>query len=162
MIAVKYIRWAWYYLAEVALSAGCVLLIFLLIPEARISEFLAKTASDWISVTGQVLFPASVAVLTVYANMAAGKFGEYLHKQGREKFYLHGFTWPVAIFALTTVCLIFFKGGDEVRCEWLLWGTSFLLFWSAAAGLTMIANLLQIVRLFRKFQLLLEEIEKKK
>lgn len=161
MTVPKYARWVWYYLAEMVFSAGCAFLISILIPATRIGDFLTKTAGDWISVTGQVLFPASVAVLMVYANLAAGKFGEYLHKLEREKLYLHGFTWPVAIFALTTVCLIFFKGSDAVGGEWLLWITTYLLLWSAVAGLTMISNLLQVVRLFRKFQLLLEEVERR-
>ncbi len=157
----KYAKLTWYYSAEMVLAAMCTVLVSMLISEASVNDFLYKTVGDWISVAGQVLFPASVAVLTVYVNLSTGRFGDYLNKLGKEKFYLHGFTWPVAIFAATTLCLIFFRGIESGEvAQMLRWTTIYLLFWSGAASVVMIANLVQVVRLFRKFQLLLEEINK--
>lgn len=158
----KYAKLTWYYSAEMVLAAMCTVFIWILTSESSVNDFLHKTVGDWISVAGQVLFPASVAVLTVYVNLSTGRFGDYLNKLGKEKFYLHGFTWPVAIFAATTLCLIFFRGIESGEVAQILrWATIYLLFWSGAASVVMIANLVQVVRLFRKFQLLLEEINKK-
>lgn len=71
-------RLIWGFAVEVALGALIFLCVLFFTEEAARTKFLRDTATDWLAVSGQVLFPAAVAIWITYVNIESSSFGDYL------------------------------------------------------------------------------------
>lgn len=143
----------WGYAVELALAVGISVFVWLLWDMPIIGGFFEQTVSDWLTVTGQVLFPAGVAIWITYVNLESSEFGDYLRHAGVEKAYSAAFVLPSTIFFLTTVVLIAYKGSKAAP---LLYASVFLLSYALAMVFSLVSNITAVVRLYRQFQIALE------
>lgn len=139
--------WGW--LVELVLSVLLVLAVGWIWNAENVAAFLMATASDWLTVTGQVLFPASVAIWITYVNLASAEFGDYLRFINRERGFSAAFVFPVFVFFLSTISLIFYRG---TNAAWLLWWIVFVLAYSTALTISLVGNLTSLVRLYGAFK----------
>lgn len=148
-----YARVIWGALVEVVFGIVLSTIAFLFIDEAQRISFLKEAVSDLLAVTGQVLFPAAVAIWITYVNIESTNFGDYLRfKRAAQVFHL-GFVYPCLVFFATTVSLIVFKGTKfTIFADVIV----FLLAYCVAVFLTMVLNVATVMRLYGAFRVELE------
>lgn len=143
----------WGYAAELVLAAAITGLVLAFWDHASIDSFLAKTISDWLTVTGQVLFPAAVAIWITYVNLESSEFGDYLRHEKVEGAYSLAFRLPAIVFFSATIVLVVYRG---VTIQPLLYVAVFLLSYSLALVLSLVSNVTAVIRLYRHFKIELE------
>lgn len=149
-----YWRVIWGALVEIAFGLVWSTLAFLFLDDVQRISFLKETVSDLLSVTGQVLFPAAVAIWITYVNIESSSFGDYLRfKRAAQVFHL-GFVYPCLVFFATTVSLIVFKGTKFMIFADLV---VFLLAYCIAVFFTMVLNVATVMRLYGAFRVELEK-----
>lgn len=149
-----YARVIWGALVEIVFGVVLSTIAFLFVDEPQRISFLKETASDLLSVAGQVLFPAAVAIWITYVNIESTRFGDYLRfKRAAQVFHL-GFIYPCLVFFTTTVSLIVLKGTKFMLFTDLV---VFLLAYCIAVFLTMILNVSTVMRLYGAFRVELEK-----
>lgn len=149
-----YARVIWGALVEIVFGILLSTIIFLFVDEPQRISFLKETVGDLLSVTGQVLFPAAVAIWITYVNIESASFGDYLRfKRAAQVFHL-GFIYPCVVFFATTVSLIIFKGTKFTMFADLV---VFLLAYCIAVFLTMVLNVATVMRLYGAFRVELEK-----
>lgn len=149
-----YGRVIWGALVEIAFGLVLSTLAFLFVDDVQRISFLKETVSDLLSVTGQVLFPAAVAIWITYVNIESTSFGDYLRfKRAAQVFHL-GFVYPCLVFFATTVSLIVFKGTKFMIFAELV---VFLLAYCIAVFFTMVLNVATVMRLYGAFRVELEK-----
>ena len=134
------------------------MLIWLIWDKPSIDQFFERTISDWLTITSQVLFPAGVAIWITYVNLETTEFGDYLNHTGVEKAYSAAFVLPSAIFFLTSVVLVAYKGS---KIAILSYASVFLLAYSLAMAFSLISNTAAVIRLYRRFKIELERERRK-
>lgn len=144
------------YISELTLALLLTLLLFCFLTSAQLAEFINKTSEEWFAITGQVLFPAALAIWATYVNLESGEFGDYLRYQNAAEKFQQVFSFPVFIFFFATLSLIFLKG---VSTWWLVYPAIFLLNYSAILFVTMTRNLLDVIRLYGRFREQLRKAE---
>ena len=149
-----YARVIWGALVEIVFGAALSTIAFLFVDEPQRISFLKETVSDFISVTGQVLFPAAVAIWITYVNIESTSFGDYLRFKRAAKIFHVGFIYPCLVFFATTISLIVFKGTKFMMFADLV---VFLLAYCIAVFLTMVLNVATVMRLFGAFRVELEK-----
>lgn len=149
-----YSRVIWGALVEVALGVVLFVLALILVDEPQRISFLRETVSDLLSVTGQVLFPAAVAIWITYVNIESTNFGDYLRFQRAARVFHLGFIYPCLVFFATTVSLIVVKG---TKFSLLTDLVVFLLAYCIAVFLTMVLNVATVMRLYGAFRAELEK-----
>ena len=149
-----YARVIWGALVEIVFGAALSTIAFLFVDEPQRISFLKETVSDFISVTGQVLFPAAVAIWITYVNIESTSFGDYLRFKRAAKIFHVGFIYPCLVFFATTISLIVFKGTKFMMFADLV---VFLLAYCIAVFLTMVLNVATLMRLFGAFRVELEK-----
>lgn len=149
----------WGYAVELALAVCVSVWIWLVWGKASVEDFFELTASDWLTITGQVLFPAGVAIWITYVNLEASDFGDYLRHVGVEKAYSAAFILPSMAFFLTSVVLIAYKGSKTGA---LLYASVFLLAYSLAMVFSLISNTAAVIRLYRQFKIELDREKRKR
>ena len=148
-----YARVIWGALVEVVFGVVLATIAFLFIDEPQRISFLKETVSDLLSVSGQVLFPAAVAIWITYVNIESTSFGDYLRfKRAAQVFHI-GFIYPCLVFFATTVSLIVFKGTKFTMFADLV---VFLLAYCIAVFITMVLNVATVMRLYGAFRVELE------
>lgn len=149
-----YARVIWGALVEVVFGMVLATIAFLFIDESERISFLKETVSDLLSVSGQVLFPAAVAIWITYVNIESTSFGDYLrYKHAAEVFHL-GFIYPCLVFFAVTVSLIVFKGTKFTMFADLV---VFLLAYCISVFFTMVLNVATVMRLYGAFRVELEK-----
>lgn len=149
-----YARVFWGALVEFVFGIVLSTIAFLFVDEPQRISFLKETVSDLLSVSGQVLFPAAVAIWITYVNIESTSFGDYLRfKRAAQVFHL-GFIYPCLVFFATTVSLIVFKGTKFTMLADLV---VFLLGYCIAVFLTMVLNVATVMRLYGAFRVELEK-----
>ena len=148
-----YGRVIWGALVEVAFGAVLFILALTFVDEPQRISFLRETVSDLLAVSGQVLFPASVAIWITYVNIESTNFGDYLRFQGAARVFHFGFVYPCLVFFTTTVSLIVVKGTKFLVFTDLVF---FLLAYCIAVFLTMVLNVATVMRLYGAFRVELE------
>jgi hypothetical protein len=149
-----YGRVIWGALVEVTFGAVLFVLAMTFVDEPQRISFLRETVSDLLSVTGQVLFPAAVAIWITYVNIESTNFGDYLRFQGAARVFHLGFIYPCLVFFATTVSLIVVKGTKFLLFTDLV---VFLLAYCIAVFLTMVLNVATIMRLYGAFRVEFEK-----
>ncbi len=130
----------WGGLIELAFGLAIFVATSLLAEEQVRTAFIRSTATDWLAVTGQVLFPAAVAVWITYVNIESSSFGDYLRFRNAAGAFHFGFAYPAFIFFAATVSLIFTKG---TVLAWMPSLSVFLLAYSTAVFVTMVGRTLR-------------------
>lgn len=149
-----YARVIWGAFVEIVFGMILATIAFLFIDEPQRISFLKETVSDLLSVSGQVLFPAAVAIWITYVNIESTSFGDYLRfKRAAQVFHL-GFIYPCLVFFTTTVSLIVFKGTKFTLFADLV---VFLLAYCIAVFFTMVLNVATVMRLYGAFRVELEK-----
>jgi len=149
-----YARVIWGALVEVVFGIVLSTIAFLFVDEPERISFLKETVSDLLSVSGQVLFPAAVAIWITYVNLESTSFGDYLRfKRAAQVFHL-GFIYPCLVFFATTASLIVLKGTKFTMFADLV---VFLLAYCIAVFLTMVLNVATVMRLYGAFRVGLEK-----
>lgn len=148
----------WGYAVELVLAVCVSVLIWLVWDKPIVDGFFEQTISDWLTITGQVLFPAGVAIWITYVNLESSEFGDYLRHVGIEKAYSAAFVLPSVIFFLTSIVLITYKGTKTVT---LSYASVFLLAYSLAMVFSLISNIAAVIRLYRQFKIELEREKRK-
>lgn len=149
-----YGRVIWGALVEVAFGALLFALAFISVDEPHRISFLRETVSDLISVTGQVLFPAAVAIWITYVNIESTNFGDYLRYQGATRVFHLSFIYPCLVFFTTTAFLIVIKGTKFLIFTDVV---IFLLAYCIAVFFTMILNVASVMKLYGSFRVELAE-----
>ena len=148
-----YARVIWGALVEIVFGIVLSTIVFLFFDEPQRISFLKETVSDLLSVSGQVLFPAAVAIWITYVNIESTSFGDYLRfKRAAQVFHI-GFIYPCLVFFATTVSLIVFKGTKFTMFADLV---VFLLAHCIAVFITMVLNVATVMRLYGAFRVELE------
>ena len=130
----------------------------LLVNRVNSRELVGKTASDWLAVTGQVLFPAAVAIWITYVNIESTSFGDYLRYQGAARVFHFVFIYPSLVFFVTTVSLIVVKG---TKFQFMTDFAVFLLAYCVAVFLVMVLNVATVMRLYGAFRMELEKDQRR-
>ncbi len=143
----------WGYTVELALAFFVSVLVWLVWDKPIVDRFFEHTSSDWLTITGQVLFPAGVAIWITYVNLQSSEFGDYLRHVGVEKAYSAAFVLPSVVFFLTSIVLITYKGTKSVT---LSHASVFLLAYSLAMVFSLISNTAAVIRIYRQFTIELE------
>lgn len=144
-----YTRLLWGTFIEITFGVVLFIVICLITDDALRSSFLRDTASDWISVTGQVLFPAAVAIWITYVNIESSQFGDYLRYVKAAGPLHFGFAYPSLVFLATTIALIFTKG---TKLAFMPNVAVFLLLYSTAVFFVMVLNVASLLRLYGGFR----------
>ena len=148
-----YARVIWGAFVEIVFGMILATIAFLFIDEPQRISFLKETVSDFLSVSGQVLFPAAVAIWITYVNIESTSFGDYLRfKRAAQVFHIR-FIYPCLVFFATTVSLIVFKGTKFTMFADLV---VFLLAYCIAVFITMVLNVATVMRLYGAFRVELE------
>jgi len=148
-----YSRLAWGSLVELAFGASLGAAFCVLTADQARLDFMRESASDWLTVTGQVLFPAAIAIWITYVNLESTTFGGYLRYRNVSGAFHFSFVYPAFVFFGTTVMLIFVKG---TQVFWIPNAAIFLLGYSAAVFLAMVLNVTTLMRLYGTFRMELE------
>lgn len=144
-----YGRLLWGALIELAFGVAIFVATNLLADEPVRTAFVRNTASDWLAVTGQVLFPAAVAVWITYVNIESSSFGDYLRYRFAAGAFHFSFAYPGFVFFAATVSLIFTKGTE---LTWMPALSVFLLAYSMAVFVAMVLNVATVMRLYGAFR----------
>lgn len=146
-------RFLWGFAIELAFGVVILACAVIFTEDSVRTKFLRDTATDWLTVTGQVLFPASVAIWITYVNIESSSFGDYLRYRKANQPLHFTFAYPAVVFFVATLSLIFLKGtSHNVFPDLAL----FLLGYSGAVFLSMIFNVTSIMRLYGAFRTLVE------
>ena len=146
-------RLIWGFGVELALGALIFLCVLFFTEEAARAKFLRDTATDWLAVSGQVLFPAAVAIWITYVNIESSSFGDYLRYQKASQPFHLAFIYPAVVFFTTTLALIFAKGTAVTNLPAI---AVFLLGYSSVVFVSMILNVTAVMRLYGAFRLIVE------
>lgn len=149
-----YARVIWGAFVEVAFGMVLATIAYLFIDESQRISFLKETVSDLLSVSGQVLFPAAVAIWITYVNIESTSFGDYLRFKRADQVFHLGFIYPCLVFFVTTISLIVFKGTKFTIFFDLV---VFLLAYCIAVFFTMVSNVATVMRLYGAFRVELEK-----
>lgn len=149
-----YARVIWGAIVEIIFGVALSALVFLFVDDLQRILFLKETVSDLLSVTGQVLFPAAVAIWITYVNIESTSFGDYLRFKRAAHVFHFGFIYPCLVFFATTVSLIFPKGTKFLM---FVDGVVFLLAYCVAVFFTMVFNVTTVMRLYGAFRVELEK-----
>ena len=147
------VRFLWGFAIELAFGIVILACAVIFTDDVVRIKFLRDTATDWLTVTGQVLFPASVAIWITYVNVESSRFGDYLRYRKASQPLHFTFAYPVVVFFVATLSLIFLKGTTLSIFPNL---ALFLLGYSGAVFLSMIFNVTSIMRLYGTFRGLVE------
>lgn len=140
---------AWSFLSELALAILLLVILLLVFDKGIIVTFIDNTLSEWFSLIGQVLFPASIATWITFTNIAQSKFGDYLEYRNKEAFFRRAFLCPVVIQLSATLILILAKGSGN---ELIKLFATVLICYSLIVTVTMIRNSTIFISLYRKFK----------
>lgn len=154
-----YARLLWGAFTELTFGVVLFIVIYLITDDPLRSSFVRDTASDWISVTGQVLFPAAVAIWITYVNIESSQFGDYLRYVKAAGPLHFGFAYPSLVFLATTIVLIFTKG---TKLAFMPNVAVFLLLYSTAVFFVMVLNVASLLRLYGGFRAELAREQNKK
>ena len=153
-----YGRLIWGAIIELIFGAVLFVALCLFVDEPARAAFLRETVSDLLAVTGQVLFPAAVAIWITYVNIESTNFGDYLRFQRAARVFHLGFIYPGFIFFATTVSLIVVKGTKFLVMTDLV---MFLLVYCIAVFFTMVLNVATVMRLYGAFRVELEKEQRR-
>lgn len=153
-----YSRLLWGSLVELTFGVVLFVAVTMFIDEPVRVAFFRETASDWLAVTGQVLFPAAVAIWITYVNIESTSFGDYLRYQGAARAFHLGFIYPSLVFFVTTIFLIVAKGTKFLFMPDL---AVFLLAYCVAVFLAMVLNVATVIRLYGAFRMELEKEQRR-
>ena len=148
-----YARVIWGAFVEVVFGTVLATIVFLFVDEPQRISFLKETVSDLLSVSGQVLFPAAVAIWITYVNIESTSFGGYLRFKGAAHVFHLVFIYPCLVFFATTLTLIISKGTKFTIFTDLV---IFLLAYCIAVFFTMVLNVATVMRLYGAFRVELE------
>lgn len=146
-------RFLWGFAIELAFGIVILASAVIFTDDVMRTKFLRDTATDWLTVTGQVLFPASIAIWITYVNIESSSFGDYLRFKKESQPLHFTFAYPAVVFFVSTLSLIFLKGTSHGIFPNL---ALFLLSYSSAVFLSMIFNVTSIMRLYGAFRVLVE------
>lgn len=149
-----YARVTWGAFIEVVFGMVLATIAYLFVDESQRISFLKETVSDLLSVSGQVLFPAAVAIWITYVNIESTGFGDYLRFKRADQVFHFGFIYPCLVFFATTVSLIVLKGTKFTVFVDLV---VFLLAYCIAVFFTMVSNVATVMRLYGAFRVELEK-----
>ena len=152
-----YGRLLWGSLTEFAFGAIIFVALSIFIDEPTRVAFLRETVSDWLALTGQVLFPAGVAIWITYVNIESTSFGDYLRYQGASRVFHFLFIYPSLVFFVASISLIVCKGSGFLFMTDLV---VFLLAYCIAVFFTMILNVASVMRLYGAFRVELQREQK--
>lgn len=142
-------RLLWGAVAEFVFGVVIFIAVHILTDESTRDIFIRASASDWLAVTGQVLFPAAVAIWITYVNIESSQFGDYLRYRQAAGAFHFVFAYPGLVFFGATISLIFAKSTELAFMPGI---AIFLLAYSVAVFLVMILNIATVMRLYGVFR----------
>ncbi len=135
------------YTSEIVFGLATLVAVFLLFQVTTIADVLHDVAGKLAIVTGG-LAAASFGTLSIYFSQTSSEFGKYLSWRGVSIAYLVAFGMAAIYHVICTICLVFMTA---YKSNVLAALCVFMLAISFANLVSMITNLVSIIRLRDKF-----------
>ena len=134
----------WEYAGEIVAAVLIYLLLIIVFGAAPVSHWVFVKRSE-LSTAVTFACGLGAAVFAGFLAILCTSFGEQLRLAGEAKSFAAGFGSPIIIF-LTTLLGVVFAPGD--RNGWWLRTVSILLIYTAVNCLTMLMNMIDVIRLW--------------